>query len=149
ALLTAANDFPVATLQPRADRSSHAILIEQSTDRKQPDRPLALQGSFGQGRVTVFAFDLDKSPFVDWNKRAGFWENLVNFAGYTLPPLNEKLERYGSTKYDEFGASLQGSLDYFEGVPVVSFGWVALFILIYIILIGPVDYLFLKKVLRR
>jgi hypothetical protein len=34
-------------------------------------------------------------------------------------------------------------------VPVVSFGWVALFILIYIVLIGPVDYLFLKKVVRR
>ena len=34
-------------------------------------------------------------------------------------------------------------------MPVVSFGWVALFILIYIVLIGPVDYLFLKKVVKR
>src|SRR5262249_3003754 len=63
-LINPANEFPVATLQPRADRTSHAIIAEQSTDRKSPDRPLALQGSFGQGRVTVLAFDLDKSPFV-------------------------------------------------------------------------------------
>lgn len=149
-IIDSSNEFPIATLQPRADRPSHPILVERLTGQKQPDRPLALQGSFGQGRVTVFAFDLDKPPFVDWNRRANFWENLVNFAGHTMPPLNQKLERgYGGTKYDEFSASLQGSLDYFEGVPVVSFGWVALFILIYIILIGPVDYLFLKKVLRR
>lgn len=149
--LASANEFPVATLQTRPDRPSHLLLAERSSNPKHLDRPLAIQGSFGQGRVTVFAFDLDKSPFVDWNKRANFWENLVNFAGYTMPPLNQKLERnYGdNNKVDEFGASLQGSLDYFEGVPVVSFGWVALFILIYIILIGPIDYLFLKKVLRR
>jgi hypothetical protein len=140
-------EFPVATLQPKPDRTSHALLIEDGTNR-----PWALQGSFGQGRVTVFAFDLDKPPFADFARRVNFWENLVNFAGYTMPPLNDKLDRgYGSsnTKYDEFGGKLQGSLDFFEGVPVVSFGWVALFILIYIILIGPVDYLFLKKVLRR
>ena len=55
---------------------------------------------------------------------------------------------YSSTQYDDLTGKLQGSLDYFEGVPVVSFGWVALFILIYIILIGPVDYLFLKKVVK-
>jgi hypothetical protein len=138
-------DFPVATLQPKPDRTSHALLIEDGTNR-----PWALQGPFGQGRVTVVGFDLDKPPFVDHQRRANFWENLVNFAGYTLPPLNQKFERgYGGTKSDEFGGQLQGSLDFFEGVPVVSFGWVALFILIYIILIGPVDYLFLKKVLRR
>src|SRR5207302_2692824 len=50
---------------------------------------------------------------------------------------------------DVCSSDLQGSLDFFEGVPVVSFGWVALFILIYIVLIGPVDYLFLKKVVKR
>src|SRR6266699_4628591 len=33
--------------------------------------------------------------------------------------------------------------------PVISFGWVALFILLYIIVVGPLDYLFLKKVVKR
>ena len=34
-------------------------------------------------------------------------------------------------------------------MPVVSFGWVALLIVLYILLIGPVEYFFLKRVLGR
>ena len=40
-------------------------------------------------------------------------------------------------------------LESFDGVPVISFGWVALFILIYIVVVGPLDYFFLKKVVKR
>ncbi len=34
-------------------------------------------------------------------------------------------------------------------MPVISFGWVALFILFYIVLVGPLDYLILKKLFKR
>ena len=46
-------------------------------------------------------------------------------------------------------AQLQRGCDTFDGVPVISFGWVALFILAYIIVVGPLDYFFLKKVVKR
>ena len=46
-------------------------------------------------------------------------------------------------------AAIRRHVDEFEGVPVISFGWVALFILLYTLLIGPVEYLFLKKILGR
>ncbi len=137
------SEFPIVTLQPKADRSTSTIVDDGS------GRPVAVQAAYGLGRITVFAFDLDRSPFTDWAKRNSFWENLVNYCGYMLPPSNQKPERYSTIQYDDLTSRLQGGLDYFEGVPVVSFGWVALFILIYIILIGPVDYLFLKKVIRK
>jgi hypothetical protein len=137
-------DFAAAKLEPRPDRPTRAVMTEGDSQT-----PLAVQGPYGLGRVTVLAFDLDRAPFTDWRAgRAQFWENLVNQTGYVLPGAEKKLERYGS-RYDEYTGALQGSLDFFEGVPVVSFGWVALFILIYIVLIGPVDYLFLKKVVKR
>src|SRR5262249_2415914 len=41
------------------------------------------------------------------------------------------------------------NLEDFEDVPVISFGWVALFILVYILIVGPLDYFFLKKVVKR
>ena len=69
--------------------------------------------------------------------------------GYAIPAAQRQARQVQQPRHDEFTGALQGSLDFFEGVPVVSFGWVALFILIYIILIGPVDYLFLKKVVKR
>jgi hypothetical protein len=137
-------EFAVAELQPRADRPTRTLVETYDNAKK----PLIVQGPYGQGRVTVVAWDLDRSPFVDWNKRSTFWENLVAQAGYSIPSGNQKFDKYGG-RMDEYAAALQGNLDYFEGVPVVSFGWVALFILIYIVLIGPVDYLFLKKVVKR
>ena len=41
------------------------------------------------------------------------------------------------------------ALDQFQGVTLIPFGWVAGFIVLYILLIGPGDYFFLKKVLKR
>ena len=44
---------------------------------------------------------------------------------------------------------IRRSLDQFKGVTLIPFGWVAGFIVLYILLIGPGDYFFLKKVLKR
>jgi hypothetical protein len=49
----------------------------------------------------------------------------------------------------ELAGKMADNLEGFEDVPVVSFGWVALFIFIYILIVGPLDYLFLKKVVKR
>jgi hypothetical protein len=136
--------FSVVTLQPRADRPSKTLVSEDDKGRV----PQVVQGAFGLGRVTLVGFDLDRGPFGDWAQRREFWDNLVLQAGYRLPSPNDKFDKYNRTD-DDYTRALQGSLDFFEGVPVVSFGWVALFILIYIVLIGPVDYLFLKKVVKR
>jgi hypothetical protein len=137
------SQFSVVTFQPRPDRPTKS-LVSDPTSRT----AVAVQGPYGLGRVTVVGFDLDRGPFSDWGNRKAFWDNLVTQAGYALPNPGDKFDRF-SNQDDNFTRSLQGSLDFFEGVPVVSFGWVALFILIYIVLIGPVDYLFLKKVVKR
>jgi hypothetical protein len=139
------SQFSFVPLQPRAERPSKTLV---DNGQKGGRIPLVVQGPYGQGRVTVVGFDLDRAPFSDWPQRRGFWEALVNHAGYKLPLVSDKLDKYGN-QTDQFSGNLQGSLDFFEGVPVVSFGWVALFILIYIVLIGPVDYLFLKRVVKR
>ena len=44
---------------------------------------------------------------------------------------------------------VQHRLENFEKVPVVNFGWVALFILVYILIVGPLDYFLLKRVFKR
>src|SRR5262249_56139245 len=50
---------------------------------------------------------------------------------------------------NDVATELQNNLEEFEDVQVISFGWVALFILVYILIVGPLDYLFLKKVVKR
>src|SRR5208337_4236626 len=43
---------------------------------------------------------------------------------------------------------LQRGLETFD-VPVIHFGWVTLFILVYILIVGPLDYFVLKKLFKR
>ena len=49
----------------------------------------------------------------------------------------------------ELATVLHNYLEHFPDVKVVPFGWVALLIFGYILLIGPIDYFFLKKVVGR
>jgi hypothetical protein len=119
--------------------------------------PAVLQTAVGLGRFTLVAFDPDTSPFLDLDagKRVQFWDWLVKAAASEKSA--EASKSMENTSYSpaftetEEGvvAGLRNHIDHFEGVPVISFGWVALFIILYTILIGPLEYLFLKKVLGR
>src|SRR5205085_2182179 len=92
--------------------------------------PLVVQAPYGLGRVTLVSFDLDRAPFDDWQHREAFWEWLLNTAGARLPSGAEPLstDARGDDE-DKCLTRLQDNLESFEGVTVISFGWVALLIL--------------------
>lgn len=148
--------FPVAHLVLDPAKPARVLMPPPALDGRRAGDPLVVQAVFGLGRITVVGFDLDQSPFVDFAQRDQFWDWLIREAGSDrsadAPNRNNQSNYYGTTYYDtedEFAAALRDHADNFEGVPVVSFGWVALFIVLYTLLIGPVEYLFLKKVLGR
>lgn len=108
----------------------------------------------GLGQVTLVAFDLDQPPFTSWNGQADFWKKLLDFGPAPVetaterPPPGLRQANPGQDTQD-LTTHLQNTLGQFEDVPVISFGWVALFIFLYILVVGPLDYLFLKKVVGR
>jgi len=127
------------------DRPYLSLLTnDATTDRV----PLVVQSSFGLGRVTLVAFDLDAGSFVDFDIRDVFWEWLINASSTRLPPIVKSEDRTDDED-DRYVTAMQNNLEFFEGVPVISFGWVALFILFYILLIGPVEYIILKRLFKR
>jgi hypothetical protein len=117
--------------------------------------PVVAQAAFGLGRVTAVAFDLDSSPFTEFTGRPEFWDWLIREAGTARGSLLPEGKTSNVVDWsrpdaeDELAAGLRTAVDTFEGVPVISFGWVALFIVLYTLLIGPVEYFFLKKVVGR
>jgi hypothetical protein len=132
-------------------------------------RPVLMQASCGLGRVMLVAVDVEKPPFTIWTGFKRFWDdrqidfgvranaaqgeqnnqNAQNIGNQPFPNPNMGMGGVSSNEQEELLGDLQRSLEDFGTVATVSFGWVALFLLLYIGLIGPLDYFVLKKVFKR
>lgn len=116
--------------------------------------PLILSAPYGLGRVMVVAVDVDQPPFTAWRSQRNFWDVLrrdTEPASLDNPQHQANMQFRGGWmgQPQELATRLVDGLEMFPDVPVISFGWVALFILVYIIIVGPLDYFFLKKVVKR
>src|SRR5262249_41220190 len=116
--------------------------------------PLVVRGPYGFGRVTLIALDVDQELFSKWPDRGLFWTRAIDLhrqradQGVAGPQFGGGVRFYHSGVSDLAG-QLRAALEQFPGVRLIPFGWVAFFIFLYILLIGPGDYFFLKKVLKR
>src|SRR5262249_13230505 len=120
-------NIEIAGLTPGRDLH---VFFKEEPERMgdKTERPIVVQGSCGLGRVVLVAFDLDTAPFTAWNGQSAFWNKLLEEFAPRADTVRSDVE------WPELGADLRGALETFSGVTPVSFGWVALFILIYIIM---------------
>jgi hypothetical protein len=97
--------------------------------------PLAVRANFGDGAVTVLAFDASEGPFRQWGGMDETWDAL-------------RFSRSAGTAWTEGRPDAQllstsvGMLPEFE---LPSMSWVMLLIGLYIVLVGPVNYQVLKR----
>jgi hypothetical protein len=112
--------------------------------------PLVVRGPYGFGRVTVIGLDIDAKPFSGWPDRALFYVKALDLKASTVAvDASRPGTRIMSSAMSDLSTRLRETLDQFQGVTLIPFAWVAGFIVLYILLIGPGDYFFLKKVLKR
>lgn len=118
--------------------------------------PLVVRGSHGFGRVTLVGLDVHDGPFAAWKDRGLFWGKALELrrrmTDTTDTGANDPLNKGGSFYQNQTGdmaALLKSAIDQFQGVKVVSFGLVVSLILGYLLVIGPGDYLLVRKVLKR
>jgi hypothetical protein len=116
--------------------------------------PLVVRGAHGFGRVTLIALDVDQKPFSEWVDRSLFWVRAIDLKRPRGEQDGAGNNVGGGPQFYQYGVSdlasqLRVALEQFPGVKLIPFGWVAFFIFLYILLIGPGDYFFLKKVLKR
>jgi hypothetical protein len=116
--------------------------------------PLVVRGPYGFGRVTLIALDVDQKVLADWPERGRFWGRALDLRAQRSDQGPGGPQFGGGTRFNvsnvsDLATQLRASLEQFPGVKLIPFGWVAFFIFLYILLIGPGDYFFLKKVLKR
>jgi hypothetical protein len=112
-------------------------------------RPLVVRHRVGFGEVIFLAFDPTKSPFAKWRGAEAFWNWLFTLS---LPESGgaEVTAAVGSGRgwyghYQTAAGIIGNSLNEFPKVRPIPFLFVVLFLLVYVVMIGPVDYFVLKR----
>ncbi len=145
--------FPVASFAARHGHTPR-IVVPPASRPTELKNAVAVQHAFGLGRVTLVGFDLDRSPFTEFPRQTEFWDWVLREGGASRASVGSegkpRTETSGPTEdEDEVAVSLRTHADTFEAIPVVSFASVAFLIVIYILIIGPIEYWFLKRILGR
>lgn len=125
--------------------------LQGTVELREGDLPLIVHAPRVFGRVTMLAFDLSRKPLADWHGRIGLVDRLF---GRSARPAREEEQDIGRTPAVHLGITdlagqLRGALDQFSGVELAPFWLVAALIFIYVLLIGPIDYVLHRNVTRR
>ncbi|MFO1513968.1 MAG: hypothetical protein U1F83_13795 [Verrucomicrobiota bacterium] len=104
--------------------------------------PLIITANRGLGRVTALLFSPEREPFKSWRNLPTFWTKLVEVPGalYANTDFNAG---YGHSADGIFGAMIDS-----RQVHKLPVGWLLLLLLVYLLVIGPFDRFWLKRINR-
>jgi len=97
----------------------------------------------GRGSVTLLTFSPDREPFRSWSNRAWFWSRLAGLPNALFAPNAEHV--FASLGSDGiFGAMLDS-----RQVRKLPVEWLLLLLVVYLVVIGPLDQYWLKKINKQ
>lgn len=116
------------------------------------DVPLVQRRAVGFGSVVVTAFHPEHPLLADWNGRTAVVRKLLVHLG-VVDEADAGIKSQGASSashgYDDLAGQLRSALDQYPGVQTISFFTLALMVIGYLVLIGPVDYLLVRRVFKR
>jgi hypothetical protein len=106
--------------------------------------PLAVEGMRGRGKITVLTFSPEREPFISWKNRTWFWSKLANVppSAFLNPNANIVANRLSSDGI--FRAMIET-----KQVRKLPLGWLLALLVAYLVVIGPLDQYWLKKINRQ
>jgi hypothetical protein len=105
--------------------------------------PLMITAQRGRGKLVVLLFSPELEPFKSWANRAWFWARLSEVPVTWLSGVG--LGSYPNTSLDGvFGAMVDS-----RQIRKLPIGWLLLLLLVYLIVIGPLDQFWLKKINKQ
>lgn len=128
----AAAELALVTLRPRDGKAA----------LKSGSQPLIVSAARGRGLVTVLAFNPEREPFKSWKLRPWFWARLCDVPGLLLRATD--FNTYGGRSLDGvFGAMVET-----RQVRKLPISFLMLLLVVYLVVIGPLDQWWLKKINR-
>lgn len=105
--------------------------------------PLACQAQRGRGKITVLLFSPERPPFVAWQNRPWFWANVVGISP-TVFAVSD-FHNYGGWSAD----GVLGAMIESKQIRKLPLSALLLLLVVYLIVIGPFDQIFLKRINKQ
>ncbi len=140
---------------PRGERRGLAAArlddIKGRIELSEGDFPLFIRRPYTFGEVTFLAPDFGRAPLVDWAGRNLTLKRLLGrrTKGEDKDQLDESASSGAHLGLVDLSSQLRGTIDRFRGVRLAPFWAVAGLAAVYIALVGPIDFLLLKTLVRK
>ncbi|HEV7924843.1 MAG TPA: hypothetical protein VGR14_05780 [Verrucomicrobiae bacterium] len=106
--------------------------------------PLAIDAVRGRGRITVLTFSPEREPFVSWKNRTWFWAKLADVKSDAFLNPNAMVVANRLSSDGIFRAMIET-----KQVRKLPLGWLLALLVAYLVVIGPLDQYWLKKINRQ
>ncbi len=106
------------------------------------DKPLIVTANRGRGRVTVLLFSPERQPVLSWKNLPVFWAKLAEVPGawYTVAEFRQ----HGGWSSDGIFKAMIDT----RQVHKLPITWLLLLLIVYLVVIGPLDQHWLKRIGR-
>lgn len=106
------------------------------------DKPVIITANRGLGRVTALMFSPEREPFKSWKNLPALWTKLAEVPA-SFYASTDYYGGYGQSADGIFGAMIDS-----RQVHKLPVGWLLLLLLVYLLVIGPFDRIWLKRINR-
>ena len=122
--------------------------VQGTIEVREADLPLVVRTVRGFGQIIFLAADLDQTPLDTWHDRPMLVAKLLDMPTGNADESDESkaMMHFG---FGDMSGQLRSALDSFTGVHIAPFWLVAGLIVVYLLLIGPGDYFFLRRLIGR
>ncbi len=128
--------FEAAPMQIAAGRIREGTAILTTPDNV----PLIVSAPHGRGRVTALLFSPEREPVRSWKNLDLFWAKMAGVPGALY--LSKDFNVAGGFSSDGiFGAMIDT-----RQVHKLPVGWLLLLLIVYLVVIGPLDQFWLKRI---
>jgi hypothetical protein len=123
--------------------------IEVSGGRRASDLPLVVRSAHGLGEIAFVGVELSQPSFAEWSGRGAFLQALLH-PYLSTTDSGDATQRLVTRGYNDLGGALRQQLGQsFVSVVPIGFAVVTALAILYILFLGPLDYLFVNRWVRR
>lgn len=134
----------IARCKPRPDAD---VLVEDSDGL-----PLIVSRKMGEGGVMFLAFDLSSAPMLTNERLPALYRGILQWTGLISPDYDRSFPRWmlqPPEQSAQISAAIQAAVYQTAATTVPPLSSLALFLGAYVLVVGPLDYLLLKRLRRR